>query len=248
MDNHTAKEILSAYRPNGADAEDPNFRAALQHCERDPAMKAWLADQEQFDRRFADALADIRGPAKGRESILATLPFSREVTAAAGNRRSWLKFTALGLAALLVLSAVYMGSLLRLGPSLEPGEFALSRLAGSIVLLDYRASDVTSLQTWLHDRGAPVPGSLPEALALASAVGCKVFSNDRGGQISVLCVKIEGNLVHIFVFDDQTRDLLDAPRGQWWQENNYNLIAWEDNATVMAVATRAEPLLLPALL
>jgi len=45
MDNPTAKEILSLYRPNGADARDPLFREALDQCKRDPGLAAWLNDQ-----------------------------------------------------------------------------------------------------------------------------------------------------------------------------------------------------------
>lgn len=66
MDNTTAKEILSAYRPGGEDANDPFFREALAQCEHDPAMKRWFYEQRVFDERVAASLQNIRAPESGK--------------------------------------------------------------------------------------------------------------------------------------------------------------------------------------
>ena len=42
MTNQDAKLVLSAYRPNGADARDPFFEQALQQANRDPELTEWF--------------------------------------------------------------------------------------------------------------------------------------------------------------------------------------------------------------
>jgi hypothetical protein len=38
MTNECAQLLLSAYRPNGAEAQDPVFKEALEEVQRDPVL------------------------------------------------------------------------------------------------------------------------------------------------------------------------------------------------------------------
>src|SRR5271165_80653 len=96
--NESAKFVLHAYRPNGADARDPIFRAALEQAARDPELGAWLKEQRSFDLMIADKLSGIEPPATLRSAILLGID----------NRPSARHFstrTLLALAAAIVLSA-----------------------------------------------------------------------------------------------------------------------------------------------
>ena len=68
--NETAKFLLTAYRPNGADAQDPVFRDALEQAARDPELGAWFKEQRGFDSMIADKLSGIEPPATLRSAIL----------------------------------------------------------------------------------------------------------------------------------------------------------------------------------
>ena len=42
MTNEAARLVLHSYRPNGIDARDPRFRAALDQAAHDPDLARWL--------------------------------------------------------------------------------------------------------------------------------------------------------------------------------------------------------------
>lgn len=241
MDNLTAKEILSAYRSNGADANDENFRAALEQCRNDPEMKTWLEEQQAFDRKVAAALRSIHGPEEGKHAILGTLPFEQTSSKPGKPRRRWIAFFSAGVAALLMLSVLILNLIPGTDPSFDRDTFALANLAREATPFDYRGQDTDALVSWLSEQGAPSPKDLPEAFKLASAAGCRIFTDGQGGQISLLCLEIDSQIVHVFVFDDQTRQLLTALRNQWWQEDEWNMMAYEHESDLLAIVTQADP-------
>ena len=73
MTNECAKLLLSAYRSNGADAQDPVFKEALEQARHDPALASWFREQREFDEIISAKLCSIEPPAGLREAILAGL-------------------------------------------------------------------------------------------------------------------------------------------------------------------------------
>ena len=71
MTNECAKFLLSAYRSNGADAQDPVFKEALDQARHDPVLANWLREQREFDEIISAKLCSIEPPAGLREAILA---------------------------------------------------------------------------------------------------------------------------------------------------------------------------------
>lgn len=73
MDNEQAKFILQSFRPDGADAGEPDFAEALGLAAADRELGEWLARERAQDAAFAAALADVAIPDDLRESILTVL-------------------------------------------------------------------------------------------------------------------------------------------------------------------------------
>ena len=48
FDRDNAKLLLSAYRPNGADAQDPVFKEALELAQRDPETGKMVSGRAGF--------------------------------------------------------------------------------------------------------------------------------------------------------------------------------------------------------
>lgn len=71
MDKKEAKFILQSFRPDGADAGDPDFAEALKLAAEDRALGEWLADERALDSVFSKAFGSIAAPAGLRDSILA---------------------------------------------------------------------------------------------------------------------------------------------------------------------------------
>ena len=85
MNNTEAKFILSAYRPDGSDAADATFCAALAQAKADPALARWFELEQRFDRAMCAKLGEIVPPAGLREAILAGARVSAGPTAS----RAW---------------------------------------------------------------------------------------------------------------------------------------------------------------
>jgi len=234
MDNLTAKEILSAYRPAGTDARDPVFRGALDQCRRDPALKTWQQDQQAFDARMSAHLNSLRAPESEKEALLATLSLSTQPSF--WNRAPRLL---LPLAAALLLGVGLLVHRVRT-PSFvwEPGALAVSSLSRDMRPLDYETKDALSMKAWLAAQGAPVPASLPLLLQEAVVNGCKLFDDGRGNTISMLCFSIGNEMVHVFVFDENTRHYVNLSAERWQTERGWHLRALPQNGLMLAIATR----------
>lgn len=77
MDKEEARFILRCFRPDGADAENPDFAEALAWAAKDRELGEWLARERSSDAGFAKALASVSIPATLREEILAGLALER---------------------------------------------------------------------------------------------------------------------------------------------------------------------------
>lgn len=72
MDKDEAKFLLASFRPDGADATDEDFAAALKLAAEDRELGQWLANERSDDAAMAVALGSIQAPASLRERILST--------------------------------------------------------------------------------------------------------------------------------------------------------------------------------
>lgn len=75
MDKKEAKFVLGAFRPDGADAELPEFADALRLAVEDRELGEWLARERALDARFAEALTGAEIPERLRNDIFAVLDF-----------------------------------------------------------------------------------------------------------------------------------------------------------------------------
>lgn len=77
MDKEEARFILRCFRPDGSDAADPEFAAALQLAAADRDLGEWLAKERALDADFSEVLGTLPLPEGLREEILAGLAAER---------------------------------------------------------------------------------------------------------------------------------------------------------------------------
>ncbi|MFD0892975.1 hypothetical protein KBB96_16265 [Luteolibacter ambystomatis] len=77
MDKEHARFVLRSFRPEGADAGDPDFAGALRLAAEDRELGEWLAGERARDAAFSDALGRVPIPADLREDILAGFAVAR---------------------------------------------------------------------------------------------------------------------------------------------------------------------------
>ncbi|MBV9299252.1 MAG: hypothetical protein JO066_09765 [Verrucomicrobia bacterium] len=202
ISNESAKFVLNAYRPNGADAQDPVFRAALEQATRDPELAAWFKEQRSFDSLIVAKLAEFQPPATLYSAILAGI----------ANRSPDLRFTIrplLALAAVLVVSGGILFSLLMEGVSsskmIEQYQTANLTMLNSAPApdLDLVTANFSRTQQYLAEMKAPCIPILPEALHNLPTVGCKTL-HWNGQKFSLTCFRLpSGELLHVFVIDNR---------------------------------------------
>lgn len=85
MDKEQARFILRSFRPDGADANDRDFAAALTLAMQDRELGEWLAEERALDTAFARALNTVEIPEMLREDILGCLAGERTDFPQAGD-------------------------------------------------------------------------------------------------------------------------------------------------------------------
>jgi hypothetical protein len=200
--NEAAKFVLNAYRPNGADAQDPVFRDALEQAACDPELAAWFKEQRSFDSLIAGKLAEFQPPPTLYSSILAGI----------ANRSPISRFSLrplLALAAVLILSGlillpIYLKSGSR-SELVEQYQRANLTMLGSMPApnLDLVTADFSRTQAYLADMNAPCIPSIPGSLLDLPTAGCKTL-HWNGQQFSLTCFRLpSGELLHVFVIDEK---------------------------------------------
>ncbi len=200
--NESAKFVLSAYRPNGADAQDPVFHAALEQAARDPELAAWFKEQRSFDSLITDKLTEFQPPATLYSTIVAGL----------ANRSPMRRFTVrplLSLAAVLVLSGAILlhffaesGSRSRLMEQYQKANLTMLD-SNPPFRLDLMTADFSRTQEYLAEMKAPCIPFLPSPLLDLPTAGCKTL-HWQGQELSLTCFRLpSGELLHVFVIDEK---------------------------------------------
>ena len=200
MDNDEAKLILSAYRADGPDANDPHFAEALEQARRDPALAEWFSDSVAFDAAIREKLCATPVPSALRECILAGATVSRAPTW--NNRvRKWAIAAALVLAA-IAASIIWYNS--------QPTHFAgwqtaaldvISSLVSKQSSFDAESRRPNDLVTWLRANHAPAGDKVPDNVDKLASMGCKTFLW-HGKPVSVICfTRPDGGLIHLVMMN-----------------------------------------------
>jgi hypothetical protein len=212
LTNETAKFLLNAYRPNGADAHDPAFRDALEQAARDPELGAWFKEQRGFDSIIAEKLSGIEPPATLRSAILVGIE----------NRPLARRFSIrpfLALAAVIALSAITLVPMFTRRHSRNDAvdqyqKANLAMLAASPApQLDLLTASFSRTQQYLEETEAPCVHSLPASLLGLPTAGCKTL-HWNGQILSLTCFRLpSGELLHLFVIAERALDPIEIGAG-----------------------------------
>jgi hypothetical protein len=210
MTAQQAKEILTLYRPDSADAADPEFAEALQLCDRDPDLKRWFDEHCTVYRELRARFRQIAVPDGLKEQILA----ERKVHTS--PLRSRLKLLAAAAAAIAALGILVFQWL----PEREDTSYAAYReRMVSFALRSYSMAVATNdperIRAFLNRFGAPSDYTVPQPLTKAALLGCAV-SPWQGAKVSMVCFDTgqphppgQANDLWLFVIDNSA--VPDAP-------------------------------------
>ncbi len=225
MDNEQAKFILGAFRPGGQDADDPQFREALEMLNHDPKLAGWFEAQRAEDADIAAQLRSAPAPPDLKRTILAAKAVARTPI--------WRRhFTALAWAACLAV-LLCLGGIWRHANS---GYAAYHKDMVQAVIdldsLDLREKDLTRIDEWLDQSPAPSGFEMPDKLRDLAGLGCRVL-DWKGRKVTLICLKDDSkglhDKVHLLVIN--ANDLpgsLPGPTPEFKENSSIATANWSD--------------------
>jgi hypothetical protein len=209
MNIEAAKLILSAYRPDGQDAGDPQFQEALELMKHDPELARWFAEARAWDTRIAAKLrqaasppTELRSALLAQRTIIRPFPWWR--------RPAWVATAAAACVGLLLIAGALFIAPSQDRPFAQYREAMADFVEARLDRLDLKSQDVQALQAWLGENRAPTDFTLPAGLHGRPALGCRLVEWN-GHRVSLLCFELENRrMAHLLVVD---RSALRDPPG-----------------------------------
>ena len=234
MNRDAAKYVLRSYHLGGRDAEDPQFRDALEMLARDPELAAWFTREQAADKQIAGALQAFPVPADLKGQLLA----ARKVVPlrAWWQRPAWISAAA-ACVALIATVAIFVT---RAPEQTQFAEFHsfVTDTAARLDHLDVKTSDLVEIRQWLSGHRAPGEFAIPGRLNGKSSVGCRVFEWN-GQKVSLVCFELENQKVaHLFVMDRSVFTNLPGDGALQFQttRNGIATASWGDARQIYIVA------------
>lgn len=246
MNRDEAKYILRAYRADGQDASDPQFREALELVKCDPELAQWFAEEQALDIPIAKKLSTFPVPPGLKARLLA----ARKITPLLRwwQRPAWRAVAAcfvmlIGLGVFLIQRAAHrdfgQGRTLFAQYRDTMADFAGNKL----MRLDHKSHDVQEIRAWLTQKNAHGDLLLPAGLGGMPGIGCRVL-DWNGTTISLVCFELANRQkAHLLVIDRKAFE--DAPdeSPQFAQVGNVAIVTWSraDKTYVLACKGGTEP-------
>ncbi|HEY8996066.1 MAG TPA: hypothetical protein VIM71_15475 [Lacunisphaera sp.] len=245
MNNEEAKFILQGYRPNGADAADATFCAAIEQTKTDPLLGEWFAKQQAFDAAVSAKLAQVTPPAGLRAAILA----GGRVTEGGKARVRWWNQP------MWMAAAAGVAVLLTAGVALWPrqavafDEFAFEDAKLSMIHGhgDHGAS-TNALQWTLSQPVTKLGQNLPVDFANLRNTGCRKIKY-QGHDVLEICFNRNGEWFHCYIARSTDFPSLARNAGLAIVDKGGAAIAsWANNEQIVVVVSQAGRKSLEALL
>lgn len=237
MKNEEAKFVLHAYRPNGADAGDATFCAALEQVKRDPALEKWFTAQQAFDRAMCAKLGGVTPPKNLRASILAGAEVSQPRRG--GGSTWWRSPVPMAMAASIAL-------LLAVGIAFWPASVSAEQIATFAINDTLHQShegkegaEAVELQATLSQADRRLGSGVALDFAALRANGCRTIRFE-GHDLLEVCFKRNGKWFHCYVarVGDFPRLAAKLPP-TFTDKDGASAAAWSDGRHIFIVASKA---------
>jgi len=195
MNNDEAKFILQAYRPNGLDATDVIFTAALEHARRDPLLGAWFTREQAYDKVVADKLREIIPPTDLRDRIMAGGRVSRKTRITPRKFVNWLALAA-SVAIIFALSDFWQERRVE-AAQVAYAQFALDDMQNGHHL-PAKGEFLGNTLLLLAQSTTRLPGKLALNMDEMKANGCRTVKY-AGRDAVEICFSRDGIWYHLYV-------------------------------------------------
>ena len=245
-----AKSILHGYRPDGADADDPHFAAALEMVRRDPELGEWFAQQQAFDSDMTADYDAVAAPAGLREDILkAAAKAQRKTSYQSWWRRRLMIRTAMAASIALLLT---LSLTLRPKPKLQAANSPLA----DFVIEDAQhpkthgghGDETAELNRTLKLPTTKLGAPLPLDYDILHKTGCRTV-HVEGRDVLEVCFKRNGVGMHCYIARQEDFPTLTAPtKPEVTDKPIASVASWSDQKNLYIVVTAPDHAALEKLL
>ncbi len=241
MNREEAKIVLLLFRPETADAGDPQIAEALALAKRDPELARWLDEHCARQNALRAKFQQIAAPAGLKEQIISERAAQEKII-------FWRRNFALTAAAIIV-------GLIILAPfwfhSRADDTFAIyrSRMVSTALrayAMDLVTNNPAQIRAYLAQNHAPSNFILPAALKKIPVTGCAV-EHWQGAPVSMICFhtsKAPADAVSdlwLFVIDhDSVKNAPAAAAPQFAQVNRLVTATWAQDGKLYLLGTEGD--------
>jgi len=231
-----AKQILLLYRPDGADANDPEFAAALEQMRQDAALQQWFDLHCEAQAKLREKFAALPVPENLKDAILA----GRKIVRPAfwWQKPAWLAAAAM-IAFLIAVGALW----LRPGP-LERFSIYRVRMAKTALHgygMEIVTNDLVQLQQVLKKKGGPADYVIPQPLTNMRVTGGNHIPWGNTAA-SMLCFdRGDKRMVFLFVIDRSAIKGEPGAHPQLTKISSLQTASWTEGSNTYILAGPDDP-------
>lgn len=241
---------------------ETGYAEALNAMEADETLRRRLEEAQAFDKEYDTLVSTATLPEDARHRILAVIEKAeRDQIQSKTIAFPWQQQLAkAAIAILLVGGAFFAGSkimergvlqtqntLATFQHDVEGFQKLGAFMADGNINLQHRNSDFDNVSTWLAEQKG-VTIDAPRTISSSTSMGCQII-DWNGSKVSVVCVKLEGNVAHLFVTDLETfqghcpekflgRRTVDGRESQTWVKDGkaYFLVTHDEGEPLPEIA------------
>jgi hypothetical protein len=238
-----AKIILQLYRPNTADAQDPQIAEALALAKQDPELARWLEEHRARQNVLRQKFRQIAAPAGLKEQIISEqAAFSKK-----NSRRE--KMVLVGALTAIVVSLAFLAQswLPQRGGGDDKFSTYANQMAGVALRgysMDLMTNNPAQIRAYLAQQHAPSDYVLPAPLQTIAVTGCAVeVWQDK--KVSMICFSTgkplpPGQQGDLWLFVVDLKSVKAAPASaspQFAKVNQLATAAWTEGGKLYFLGT-----------
>ncbi len=186
MNRDEAKIILQLYRPDTADADNPQISEALVLAKSDAELARWLEEHCARQNALREKFRQIAAPAGLMEQIISEQAAQKKIAARRKDKVVASVAVAAIIVSLLFSAQFWLAHFHRNDVSLSHFQNQMAYTATSGYGMEFTTNDLSQIRAYLAQNGAPSDYVLPAPLEKITAAGCAV-ENWYGKKVSLIC-------------------------------------------------------------
>jgi hypothetical protein len=245
-----AKIILQLYRPNTADADDPQIAEALSLAKGDLELARWLEEHCARQNSLREKFRQIKIPAGLKEQII-----SEQAALSKKNSRREKILLVAALTAIVVALAFIVSFYFPPGGN---GNQAVAntlanyqnQMAGTAMSgygMNFPTNDLTQIRAYLAQNAAPSDYTLPAPLEKTATTGCAI-EGWQDKKVTMICFRTgkplppgqQGDLWLFVVDRTSVKGATDDASPQFAKVNQLATATWAQDGKLYLLATEGD--------